>query len=919
MTTAPPRLFLVDGSALAYRAHFAFVKNPLRNAAGLVTSAPYGFTRDLLRLLDDEQPDRVAVVFDVSKRTFRHERFADYKATRERMPDDLVDALPYVRRIVDALGVPRLGVEGVEADDVVATLARRGAAEGYRVFLVTGDKDFCQLVDDRIVIYDPWRQTSARDGKPEVLDAAGVLARHGVPPARFRDYLALVGDSSDNVPGVPGVGPKRAVELLEQLGDLEQVLARTSEVSRPSTRAALEANREQALLSRELVTLVTDVPLEVGPGDLVRREPDRPALAALFAELEFRELLRRFSTDQTCDPHVHHRVRAADLPALVRRLRAAPEVVFDLETTSLDPLEAEIVGMAFSCQEGEAWYLGAHEQAGAQDVAPGQTFDLFPLELDFGRHLDVLRPLLEDPAVAKGGQNVKYDALVLERHGVRVQGIAFDTLLESYLLDPSQKTHNLDDLALRTLGYKKIATSELIGRGRSKRTMKDAPDREIFPYASEDADITFRLHRRFLPKLEADPDLLRLYREVELPLVRVLMGMERTGVRVDPDVLRAIGEDLRGKLAQQEREIRAIAGEGFNMSSPKQVGALLFEKLAVHEAAGLKVKRTPTGAWSTDHEVLEALAPHHPLPRLILEHRALEKLVGTYVDALLGLIRPATGRVHTSFNQAVTATGRLSSSDPNLQNIPIRTPEGRLIRSAFVAGEPGWSLLSADYSQVELRILAHLSGDETLVAAFREGLDVHRATAARIFDVPLADVTSELRGRAKAINFGIVYGMGAQRLARETGLSLADARAFIDAYFAKYPRIQAYLQAQVEHAREHGDVATALGRRRPLPEIHATQRAVRANAERMAVNTPIQGTAADVIKVAMVRIDRRLARERLRARMLLQVHDELLFEAPDDELDRLEALVREEMSQAFPLSVPLQVDIGRGRSWLEAH
>jgi DNA polymerase-1 len=934
--SAPPRLFLFDGSALAYRSHFAFIKNPLRNSRGLNTSAVYGFTRDLLRIIDEEEPERVAVVFDVSKRTFRHARYEAYKATRARMPDELVDALPYVDKVVDALGLPRLGIEGYEADDIVATLAIKGEAQGYDVRIVTGDKDFCQLVTDRIRVYNPWRQNLPKNALAEVLDPAGCKERYGLAPDRFRDYLALVGDSSDNVPGVPGVGPKRALELLQQFSDLDQLLERVGEVRLPSVRQSLVDHRQEALLSRELVTLETHVPLEVGPDDLVRRDPDRAELARLFAELEFRELLRRFSTDKRDDPHVHHLVKPSELDALVQRLREAPEFVFDLETTSLNPEEADVVGMAFSFKEGEAWYIGAeerslHQESAAPQLGVGENFDLFaaapptpqaelfPLELDFKKHLAKLKPVLEDAARKKGGQNVKYDAMVLARHGIVVRGISFDTLLESYLLDPSQKTHNLDDLALRLLGYRKIATSEVIGKGRSKRTMKDAPDRDIFPYCSEDADITFRLHRLFTRRLEQEPSLLELYHDVELPLMDVLMRMEQTGVRVDPDVLTTIGDELRLRLRAYEREIQALAGNDFNMSSPKQVAALLFDKLELHKAAGLRIKRTATGLASTDAEVLEQLAPHHPLPAKILEHRGLEKLIGTYVDALLGLISKRTGRVHTSFNQAVTATGRLSSSDPNLQNIPIRTTEGKKLRSAFVAGEPGWLLLSADYSQVELRILAHLSGDESLLDAFRRDLDVHRATAARIFDVPLEEVTSELRGRAKAINFGIVYGMGAQRLARDTGLSVADARAFIDGYFAKYPRIKGYLDGQVELARKHGYVQTVLGRRRPLGDIHSTQRQLRANAERMATNTPIQGSAADIIKVAMVRIDRRLTKERLRSRMLLQVHDELLFESPPDEVDHLEALVKEEMTGAFPMTVPLKVDVGRGRSWFEAH
>lgn len=912
---APRKLYLVDGSALAYRSHYAFIRNPLRNAAGLNTSCAFAFTRELLRLLDEERPDRLAVVFDVSKTSFRHRRYPAYKATRALMPEEMEACLPYVERIVDALGVKRLAVEGWEADDVVATLARRGREAGYLVRIVTADKDLCQLVDDRVWVYNPWR----RSGAPgvEVLDPAGVEQRYGVPPARFRDYLALRGDSSDNVPGVPGVGPKRAVELIRKFGSLEEALSRAGEVERKAVRESLQAHADLARLSLELVSLDEHVPLEVDLDELALGEPDRAGLFELFTELEFRELTSRFSRDISSDAHVHHRITDdAGLEALIERLQACDELVFDLETTSLDPGKAEIVGMAFSFAEAEAWYVGAEERRGSS------AFELFAVELDFSRRLERLRPLLEDPHLKKGGQNVKYDIAVLARHGVTVRGVAFDTMLESYVLDPSAPTHGLDALALRYLNYKKIATGDVIGRGKKQRSMADTADEEIFPYASEDADITLRLHRRFARRLAEAPELERLYREVELPLMDVLLRMEAAGVTVDVGVLAGIGHEFRARLRALEEEAHRLAGEPFHLGSTRQVSALLFERLRLHEAAGLQLKRTAGGAHSTDREVLEALAPHSPLAKTLLEHRQLEKLLGTYVEALPALVDARTGRVHTSFNQAVTATGRLSSSDPNLQNIPVRSPEGRRIRSAFVAGAPGWVLLSADYSQVELRVLAHLSGDEALIAAFQEGLDVHRATAARIFDLPLEAVTPELRARAKAINFGIIYGMGAPRLARDTGMTQDEAREFIAGYFRAYPRIKGYLDGQVEHARKHGYVETALGRRRPLQDIRAARRVARANAERMALNTPIQGTAADIIKLAMIRIDRRLEAQRaegLQARLLLQVHDELLFEAPAAEADRLEALVRHEMEHALELKVPLAVEVGRGRTWLEAH
>jgi DNA polymerase I len=912
----PQRLFLIDGTALAYRSFFAFLRDPLRNSQGMNTSAVYGFTRDLLRVLDEEQPERVAVIFDVGKKTFRHERFEDYKATRARMPDEMLDSLPWIDQVVDALALPRLGIEGWEADDIVATLARRGAEAGHDVYIVTSDKDFCQLVSDQVRIYNPWQGGSRGSGKGvTLLGPAEVEAKYGVPAERFLDYLALVGDSSDNVPGVPGVGPKRAAELITRWGDLDTVLREGPEhYERAKLRENLREFRDQALLSRELISLERDAPVELGVEELVQGEPDRPELGRLFAELEFREYLRRFSSTFNDDPHVHHRVALADLGGLVARLEACDEFVFDLETTSLQPNEAEIVGMAFSFSNAEAYYVAAEES-----MTAGGEFSLFSMDLSFEDALRQLKPLLEDPSRPKGGQNVKYDCRVLANHGIEVRGVAFDTLLESYLLDPQSRTHNLDDLALRYLGYRKIATKEVIGSGRKQRNMRDTPDEEIFPYASEDADITFRLHRRFQEQLRTQPRLLELYRDVELPLIEVLSKMERRGVKVDTDALAEVRQDFTTRLEAYETEVHALAGEAFNLNSPRQVGALLYDKLGLHTTAGVRPRRTTTGALSTDAATLEQLADHHPLPRKILEHRGLEKLLGTYVDALPKLVDPDSGRVHTSFNQAVAATGRLSSSDPNLQNIPIRSPEGRLIRSAFVAGEPDWILVSADYSQVELRILAHLSGDEGLLDAFRRDVDVHQATAARIFGIPLEQVTSELRSRAKAINFGIVYGMGAQRLARDTSLDVAEARKFIEEYFLVYPGIKGYLDGCVEKARKDGYVETVLGRRRPLPDMRASNRGVRANAERMAVNTPIQGSAADIIKVAMLRVDRRLEASGLQARMLLQVHDELLFETPADEADALEALAREEMESAHPLDVPLKVDVGRGRTWLDAH
>jgi DNA polymerase-1 len=909
------RLFLVDATALAYRGHFALLRNPLTSSRGLNTSAAKVFTDKVLEILDKEKPDLVALAFDHPTPTFRHAKFAEYKATREKMPDEMHDALESIDRIVSGLGLPVLSIPGFEADDVIGTLAKEGERAGLQVMMVTGDKDFAQLVTENVKIWNPYAGGHRPGGGADILGPAEVEAKFGVRPERIRDLLALTGDASDNVPGVPAVGEKTARALLERFGSLDAVLARAGEVEQKRVRENLIAHADSARLSYDLVTIALDAPVGVTPLELVARKPDNRILYAVFQELEFRELTRRFSFDTHSDPHVHVTASTpAAVDQLVRDLEEADEIAFDLETTSLSPLEADIVGMSFSWKPGEATYVPALETP-----AKGVTFSLFAFELDFKAQLQKLRPILEDASRKKGGQNVKYDMLVLSRYGVDVRGITFDTLLESYLLDPSARVRNLDELALRYLGYKKIPTEAVIGAaGKKQRTMDNVLEREVAAYASEDADITLRLHKLFGPQI-AEQGMESLYRTVELPLMHVLLKLEKTGVKVDTSVLRGLATEFDAKLATLEREVHALAGEAFNIGSPKQLAYILFDKLEIDKKAGVRAKKTMSGAASTDEEVLERLAEHHDLPAKILEYRSFQKLKGTYVDALPTLVNKKTGRVHTSFNQAVAATGRLSSSDPNLQNIPIRTPEGKRIRGAFVAGEPGWLILSADYSQVELRLLAHLSGDEGLREAFRQGADIHRATAARIFDLAPEAVTSELRGRAKVINFGIIYGMGPERLARETGMPYGEALDFIKAYFAKYPAVKTYLDTQIDHARKKGFAETVLGRKRLLPEIYSTNRQIQRTAERMATNTPIQGSAADLIKVAMIRIDRRLEVEKLPARMLLQVHDELVFEVEGGREEDLAKLVTEEMAGAVELTVPLKVDVGWGPSWMEAH
>jgi DNA polymerase-1 len=901
---APPsrRVFLVDGTALAYRSYFAFIRNPLINSRGENTSGVFGFTSALLRLLEKESPEVLAVVFDPPTPTFRHEKFAEYKATREKMPEEMRGQIAVMKEVADALGIPVLEVDRYEADDVIGTLARRAAAEGADVYLVTPDKDFLQLVGGRIRIYD----ITKKAGEAEVLGPKEVEARFGAPPERVVDVLALMGDASDNVPGVPGVGEKTARDLVTTFGSVEDVLARAEEVKKKSVRESLLANRETALLSKDLVTIDTAAPVAATLDDLRRKERDRSRLFSLFERLEFRTLLKEVEADAPKDEHRYEMVASdAALAALVARLEKADRFVLDTETTGLDPLRAELVGLSFSFLPREAFYVPLN--------LPGEPFRGGARGV-----LDALRKALSDPKKAKVGQNAKYDVLALSTAGVEVRGLAFDTMIASYLIDPSLRQHNLDFLALKYLEFKKIPTSDLIGTGAKQITMREVPPERVSEYACEDADVTLRLEAILSQRLES-MGLGPLFREVEMPLVDVLVDMERTGVKVDVAALEAMGRDLGERLERLAREVQDDAGVAFNLASPQQVASVLFEKLEIQKASGpggRRLKRTKTG-FSTDVEALERFSDH-PIVAKILLHRQLSKLKGTYVDALPGLVNPRTGRVHTSFNQAVAATGRLSSSDPNLQNIPTRSEVGREIRKAFVPGEPGWLVMSADYSQIELRLLAHLSGDEALARAFREKQDVHRLTASRVFGVLPEMVTDDMRAQAKVINFGLIYGMGAQRLAAENKIDLKTAQEFIAAYFRSYPGIQQWLQATVEKARAEGAVETLLKRRRAVPEIRSDDPRAVAQAERIAINTPVQGTAADLIKKAMIAVHARLRREKLAARMLLQVHDELIFEFPEAERAPLEKLVVEEMEGALALSVPIVVNVSVGRSWFEA-
>ncbi|RMD79623.1 MAG: DNA polymerase I [Gammaproteobacteria bacterium] len=890
-------LLLVDGSSFLYRAFHALP--PLANSRGEPTGAVYGVLKMLDKLLAEHRPERVAVVFDAPGRTFRDELYAPYKAHRPPMPEELAAQIEPLLEILRARGLPVLVVEGVEADDVIGTLARRAAAEGMEVLIATGDKDMAQLVGERVRLVNTQSE--------RVLDARGVEERYGVPPALIPDYLALVGDSSDNIPGVPGVGPKTAARWLRQYGSLEGLLAHAGEIPGKAGERLREAGREQLLLARELATIRCDLDLPLEPAQLVPGQPDRERLRELYRRLEFRSWLAELEQEDPPEEEGRRRragyetvLDEAGLERWLARLEQAELISLDLETTSLDYMSAEVVGVALAVAPGEAAYLPlAHAYPGA------------PAQLDRERVLARLRPLLEDPARPKVGHNLKYDASVLANHGIRLRGIRHDSMLESYVLESTSR-HDLDTLARRHLGRHSLRYEDVAGKGARQVPFQEVAVEEAAPYAAEDADLALRLHRRLWPRLEALPRLRAVYEELEVPLVPVLSRMERAGVLVDARRLEEQGRELAARLEALRAQAHELAGVAFNLDSPKQIQEVLYGRL------GLRVPRkTPKGQPSTSESALQELLGEHPLVALILDYRALAKLKSTYTDRLPRQIHPRTGRVHTSYHQAVTATGRLSSSDPNLQNIPIRTPEGRRIRQAFVA-PPGHLLLAADYSQIELRILAHLSGDEGLRRAFAEGRDIHTATAAELFGVAPEAVTPEQRRSAKAINFGLVYGMSAFGLARQLGIPQEQAQAYMERYFARYPGVPALMEALREQARRQGYVETLFGRRLHLPDIHARQQARRQYAERAAINAPMQGTAADIIKRAMIRLDA-WAREREGVRMIMQVHDELVFEVREELAEEAARTVAGAMAEAAELAVPLEVEVGLGASWEEAH
>ncbi len=902
------RLYLIDGSAFAYRSFFAI--RGLTNSKGEPTNAAFGFARVLLRILREEDPSHVAVVFDAPGGTFRDGWYPEYKATRPKTPEELVVQMPMLDALVEAFNLPMLRVPGVEADDVMGTLAAQAAQAGMETVLVTGDKDLLQLVTSATRVYDPNKGDSGAWYGP-----AEVKERFGVGPEHVIDALGLMGDTADNIPGVKGIGEKTAFKLLEQYGSIEGVYEHLDEI-KGKVRERLEADRDMAFLSRKLATIVTDIPLELGVADLARRPFDRQRMADIFARLEFQSLLEEFTPDAVETETLDYRLimTEKELDAAIVEMRDAGEFSVDTETTSTEPMRARLVGISLSCKAQTGYYIPVghiHPSDSLLDMGNSEADGPSPSDqLSLPLIIKKLGPLLADASIGKIGHNIKYDLIVLERAGLPVQGVIFDTMVASYLTDPSRLRHNLNEVSLHYLKRKTIPISDLIGTGAKAITFDRVPIARACEYASEDADIAWRLAAALRPFLR-ERGLYSLFEQVELPLIGVLARMEKAGIAIDSSLFGALRLEVEKRLASLGERIIEAAGESFQINSPKQLQHILFDKL------GLKpLRKTKTG-YSTDMDVLEELALEHPLPALVLEYRTLEKLRGTYIDALPKLVNPETGRIHTSFNQAVAATGRLSSSDPNLQNIPVRTDIGKRIRQGFIARTGGWKLISADYSQIELRILAHLSGDAALREAFQQDEDVHRDTAARIFGVPPEQVTPDMRRQAKAVNFGVVYGISAFGLAKNLGISNKEAADFIEHYFAQYPAVQTWIDATIVQAKQDGYVTTLLNRRRYVPELDASNMAVRRGAERVAINTPVQGSAADIIKLAMVRLDEAI--ESTRAQLLLQVHDELLVEAPEDEAEETAALMRERMETAFSLDVPLKVDVGIGGHWAEIH
>ncbi|MGD8942888.1 MAG: DNA polymerase I [Desulfobacterales bacterium] len=886
-------IYLIDGTAYIHRAYHAI--RGLSNSKGLPTNASFGFTRMLLKLIEDRHPQYAGMFFDSKGPTFRHDMYSDYKANRPPMPDDMAVQIPYIKKITAALKFPIVEMQGFEADDLIGTYARIAEKKGFTVIMVTGDKDFIQLVTDQVTIWDPM--------KDAIIDVGGVKKIYGIEPHQMIDVMGLAGDTSDNVPGVPGVGQKTALNLIQHHRSMAGLYESVASITAKRQRENLIRYRDQAFLSRDLVKIDVDVPVSADLADFKIGAADTEALSALFQTLEFRQLQHALSqkTDLS-DKNYQPILTKAALNRLIERLKSARIFSLDTETTSQIPMKARLVGLSFALQANEAFYIPCgHDYIGA------------PQQLPLSEVLNQLKPVLEDPAIKKVGQNIKYDWIVLTRHGVKLNGVIFDTMVASYLLNPSKRAHNLDQIALDFLGHKTIPYQDVAGKGKNALSFNQVLLEKAAPYACEDADITLMAKDVLLPQLQ-EIDLQYLMESVEMPLVPVLMNMEMTGTCVDIDRLHELSKSFAHQLEALEGSIYGLAGEEFNINSSKQLGNILFNKL---QLPVLKKTKKKTG-YSTDVDVLTRLAEEHEIPALVLKHRTLSKLKSTYADALVDLVNPETGRIHTSFNQTVTATGRLSSSDPNLQNIPIRSAEGMEIRRAFVPRK-GWKLVSADYSQVELRILAHYSDDRILIKSFLDDEDIHARTASEVFQVPPSDVTDELRRQAKAINFGIIYGMSAFGLSKQLNIGQKMAQTYIDHYFARYKGVKAFIDETLTAANQSKRTSTLLGRIRLLPDIDSRNRVVRQAAERTAINTPIQGSAADLIKLAMIHVAGAIREKKMESAMLLSVHDELIFEVPPHELEALQTRVKRIMESVWELKVPLKVNLAVGDNWAEAH
>ena len=884
------RLFLIDGSSYIFRAFHAIGR--LSNSKGFPTNAIFGFTSMLLKILREMKPEYVAVVLDAQGPTFRDEIYSEYKANRPGMPEDLGAQIPYIKRVIEAYHIPVIEREGYEADDVMGTIAKEVAQKGVDVVIVTGDKDMLQLVAEHITTLDTMRDRS--------FGVQEVLGRYGVRPDQMTDMMGLTGDSIDNIPGVPGIGEKTAVELIREYETLENLLGNRERLPKKKLTEALTRFEEQAVLSKRLATITTDVPLEYDLTDFIVSDPNVEMLKEIFRELEFNKFLKDLTTERLTTEDYHLVTEHDQFSNIVEELKGYGGFAFDFETTSRDPMVAELVGLSLSFNPYQAYYIPmAHRYRGA----PKQ------LERDFV--LGELKPLFEDEKIEKYGQNLKYEYILLSRYDIELRGIACDAMVASYLINPTKHHHNLEEIAREYLDHRMTSYKDVVGSGRREISFDQVDAETAKNYSCEDADVTLLVTRILLPKL-IDDGLKELFDEIEIPLIEVLAHMEMSGVKIDRFLLEEMSKEFETQLASYAGRIYFLAGEEFNINSSQQLSRILFEKLRLP-----KIKRTKTGA-STDIEVLTKLAQQHDLPLELLSYRSLSKLKSTYIDTLPRLINPRTGRVHTSYNQTVTATGRLSSSDPNLQNIPIRSEEGKRIRQAFIP-EDGWLMVSADYSQIELRILAHLTGDTELCEAFHRNEDIHARTASNIFGVSLEDVTPDMRRQAKVINFGVIYGMSAFGLGKELGIEPRIASAYIEDYFQKYRGVQGYIDSSLKEARKRGYVATLFGRRRYLPDINSSNHMARNAAERTAINTPIQGTAADLIKAAMIHIHRRLKDLVLSSKMIMQVHDELVFECPEGELEKASRIIREGMEGAMVCSVPLKVSIAHGRNWNEAH